>query len=126
MPGMLQPKRELTKLNDDHFIVKVWPLTGGDPNSMTLQFTQGQYDAWQAGMNIQRAFPHMNAEGREFLISGLDQAAWDALWKEPDEPEDLDPDQEDVCPHNAAGHSYVFRDDEPEVAYCQFCGQGET
>ena len=38
--------------------------------------------SWQEGENIQNAFPDMNAEDREILISGTHPACWDKLFPE--------------------------------------------
>ena len=41
-------------------------------------------ESWQAGENIQSAFPDMNAGDREVLISGTHPACWDQLFPEED------------------------------------------
>lgn len=46
------------------------PYTGKD-NTLDLPVTQAQMEAWRKGMVIQRAMPHLTAEQREFLISGV-------------------------------------------------------
>lgn len=86
MPGMIQPSREITFWPDGTATVIVHPLFGssGPPKPRTMKLSKEQYDAWQAGEYIQRAMPHLTSEEREFLMSGLDQEAWDELWKEED------------------------------------------
>jgi hypothetical protein len=37
------------------------------------------YQAWQGGMLIQRAFPELNADERELLITGTHPACWDKI-----------------------------------------------
>ena len=50
-----------------------------------LNITQEQYDAWQNGMLIQNAMPHLSAEDREFLITGMTQEEWDEFTAEEDD-----------------------------------------
>ena len=35
------------------------------------------FTAWKGGMLIQDAFPYLSSADREFLISGLDEQAWE-------------------------------------------------
>ena len=44
-------------------------------------------ESWQAGENIQSAFPDMNAGDREVLISGTHPACWDQLFPEEEKDE---------------------------------------
>lgn len=46
------------------------PLTG-KLNSLELPITAAQIARWHSGDLIQRAFPHLSADEREFLITGL-------------------------------------------------------
>lgn len=78
---MIQPKRELTPLDQDRdfatrWNVKVWPIVGGEPETMELQFTWAQFQEWQAGAKIQTALGHLPPEQREFLMSGITSEAW--------------------------------------------------
>lgn len=41
-----------------------------------------EFNAWRSGMKIQFAFPTMNAEDRELLISGTHPECWDNLFSE--------------------------------------------
>jgi hypothetical protein len=47
-------------------------------------------ESWQAGENIQNAFPDMNAGDREILISGTHPACWKKLFPKEDEDEYCD------------------------------------
>lgn len=49
--------------------------------------TNGQIENWKSGMLIQRAFPNLSAEDREFLISGICPTCWSKLF--PPDPEDI-------------------------------------
>ena len=47
-----------------------------------LPITQEQFDNWNNGMLIQEAFPNLNADDREFLITGLSPEEWEEIFKE--------------------------------------------
>lgn len=58
-------------------------LTGIE-NKMDIDVTEEAIAAWKStGMLIQDAFPHLNADEREFLLSGATPEEWDAAF--PDE-----------------------------------------
>lgn len=85
MPGMIQPRRRIIFNDDGTAEVQVWPLGAPDcfkPKTYVMKMTRGQYNKWQRGEYIQNALPHLTGEQREILLSGMDQAAWDALWNE--------------------------------------------
>lgn len=44
-------------------------------------------ESWQAGENIQNAFPEMSIKDREILITGTHPACWDKLFPKEDENE---------------------------------------
>lgn len=68
------------------------PLTG-KINVMDLDITEAQIAEWEGGKLIQNVFPHLNADEREFLMTGLFPGEWDQLF--PEREEDAD-DFEDV------------------------------
>lgn len=49
-------------------------------NSLELDVTEGQLRAWQNGAKIQDVMPHLSADEREFLISGIFPGEWDILF----------------------------------------------
>lgn len=52
-------------------------MISGNIHSMEIDVTQEQYDNWQRGrMLIQDAMPHLSAEEREFLMTGITPAEW--------------------------------------------------
>lgn len=54
------------------------PITGTE-NTMRLDITQAEFTAWVKGKAIQYAAPRLNADEREFLISGVfTPQEWDA------------------------------------------------
>lgn len=55
----------------------------GRPNSMDLPIREGQILFWKAsGTPIQRVFPHLSADQREFLITGVTPEEWAAEFGE--------------------------------------------
>ena len=56
-------------------ITRIHPFTGKF-NSVDLPITHEQLDAWKTGTLAQNAFPHLTADEREFLISGLVPGDW--------------------------------------------------
>ena len=51
----------------------------GRINTMTLPVTKAQYEAWQSGTLIQDAMPHLTADEREFIITGLTAQDWEDM-----------------------------------------------
>ena len=48
----------------------------------TKKFEIIDFIKWKNGMNIQRALPYMDADDREFLISGTTPEAWDVMFEQ--------------------------------------------
>ena len=54
----------------------------GKMNTRMLPITQEQVDEWvEEGTMIQNAFPWLNANEREFLLSGATEEEWDTLFE---------------------------------------------
>lgn len=49
----------------------------GKTNTLELDVTENQFNAWRAGALIQNAFPNLNADEREFLLTGATPDEWD-------------------------------------------------
>ena len=47
-----------------------------------INVTQDQLDAWESGVLAQNAFPHLSADDREFIMTGITSDEWDAAFKE--------------------------------------------
>lgn len=62
---------------DKHItMISAW---SGRPNSMTLRMTQAQWDEWRSEGRkrfVQEIFPHLSAEEREFLLTGITPDEW--------------------------------------------------
>ena len=52
----------------------------GDVNSMVLPVTQGMLDRYYSGNGcVQDVFPDLNADQREFIMTGCTPAEWEYL-----------------------------------------------
>lgn len=59
-------------------------LFSGEVRTRELDITQEQLDEWSNCALVQNVFPHLSADDREFLITGMTPEEWDALTKEED------------------------------------------
>lgn len=57
-------------------IVKKSPFSGVF-HTMTLALTEPQYSDWLGGALIQNALPHLSADEREFLMTGITPEEWE-------------------------------------------------
>jgi len=60
-------------------------ITKFSPHSMKdhtreIDVTQSQLDRWQAGELIQNVMPHLSADDREFLMTGLTPEDWEEMF----------------------------------------------
>ena len=46
-----------------------------------INVTSEQLANWEKGMSIQRAMPHLSADDREFLETGISPEEWDETFK---------------------------------------------
>lgn len=53
----------------------------------TVLVEETAYDRWVNGALVQDAFPTMDKDVRELLVSGTHPACWDALFDVDDDPE---------------------------------------
>lgn len=61
-------------------ILRVSPLTG-EWNEKELPITAEQLYAWEhLGKHIQDAMPHISPADREFVMTGLTEADWEAMF----------------------------------------------
>ena len=47
-----------------------------------INVTKAQYDAWLAGMLIQDAMPHLSADDREFILTGVTETEWNNFYND--------------------------------------------
>ena len=62
-------------------ITKTSPFTG-ETNTLDINVTQSQIDAWYGGVLIQNAMPNLTADEREFIKSGIPAHEWDETFGE--------------------------------------------
>lgn len=60
-------------------ITKKSPVTKRD-NTMDLPITQEQLRRWDSGELVQKVFPHLTADQREFLMTGMTPEDWKATF----------------------------------------------
>jgi hypothetical protein len=69
------------------FLNRTCPFTG-TLNTMEIPISSKEFQLgtalWEAGVNIQDAFPTLNADEREFIKTGILPATWDAMFVECD------------------------------------------
>jgi len=62
-------------------VTKRHPFTD-ELNTLELPITVEQIRSWESGTLAQHAFPFLNPDQREFLISGILPGEWDTLMDE--------------------------------------------
>lgn len=62
-------------------VSRVSPFSG-ETNTMDLPITVEQYERWLGGEFVQDVFPHLNADQREFILTGITAQEWDNLFQE--------------------------------------------
>lgn len=70
------PPVEFLKLTGMAVFVRRSPFSGKSHRAV-MKMTERQYEAWTIdGLLIQNAFPHLTAEEREFLMTGITPEDW--------------------------------------------------
>lgn len=54
----------------------------GEKNTLDINVTQSELNAWYGGKLIQSAMPNLSAEEREFIKSGITAYEWDNMFGE--------------------------------------------
>tara|TARA_X000001036_G_C20548136_1_gene753238 strand:+ start:118 stop:312 length:195 start_codon:yes stop_codon:yes gene_type:complete len=62
-------------------ITKTSPFSG-ETNTMDIDVTQSQIDAWYGGELIQNAMPNLSEDEREFIKSGIPAHEWNETFGE--------------------------------------------
>lgn len=65
-------------------ITRVCPITGV-VNSMEIDCSEEQLNQWKNGALIQHAMPHLSADEREFIVSGMTPEVWEKIFGDEDE-----------------------------------------
>lgn len=52
-------------------------LLSGKERTREIDVTEEQLRKWKAGALIQKAMPHLSADDREFLMTGITPEEWD-------------------------------------------------
>jgi len=56
----------------------------GKVHQMEIPVTEEQMEAYNKGELLQRAFPNLTAEQREFIFSGITPEEWDSVFTDND------------------------------------------
>ena len=51
----------------------------GEVNTLNIEVTDAQIEAYAAGALIQNAFPNLSADDREFIKTGITAESWEAM-----------------------------------------------
>lgn len=65
-------------------ITRISNLTG-ETNTRDLDVTADMLLEWEAGALIQSVMPHLSADDREFIMTGITPEEWDAAFPEEEE-----------------------------------------
>jgi hypothetical protein len=57
-------------------ITRISGMTGVE-HTREIDVEQEQLDAWDAGLLIQEAMPQLDADDREFIMTGITPSEWD-------------------------------------------------
>ena len=71
------------------YVVRMSPFTR-KWHRAAMAVTRTQLANWHEGMLIQNAMPHLSADEREFLMTGITPSEWDAAFKDQDGSTDDD------------------------------------
>ena len=64
-------------------------MLSGTTRTLDIAVTEDQLAAWRDGATIQSAAPHLSADEREFMITGITKEEWDEAFADaPDEEEE--------------------------------------
>ena len=72
-------EKELNEDTDELTISRECDITG---KLYSVTVPLGLYIVWQEGEHVQKVFPEMSADDREFLISGNTPAEWEEMFKD--------------------------------------------
>ena len=61
-------------------IFKRKSIISGIEHHMALDVTQEQFERYENGWFVQDAFPHLSADEREFIISGVTPEEWSSTF----------------------------------------------
>ena len=50
-------------------------------NTQEIDVTHEHLDAWRSGVSIQVAMPHLSADERELIMTGITSDEWNKLFK---------------------------------------------
>jgi|TARA_R110000765_G_C18551652_1_gene562387 hypothetical protein len=57
-------------------------MFSGQVNSMNINVTNAQIEAWQGGVLIQTAMPDLSPDQREFIMTGVTPQEWEETFSQ--------------------------------------------
>lgn len=73
------------KIDEEEWeVTKDCPLFGTGFRTRTMKLKEEEIVAYRSGAHAQRAFPHLSAEDREFIISGIMPEEWKRMFGVPE------------------------------------------
>ena len=79
------------------------PLCGAE-RKLVLDYVS--YERWADGESVQDAFPYLDANEREGLITGICPDCWDKMFSNSEEDEDDSPEWHDTCDEEEEEEDY--------------------
>ena len=67
-------------------------MTSGNINTIDIDVTFDQYQSWIDGENILVAMPHLSADEREFIKTGMTPTEWEDAFGIDDDEDDYEDD----------------------------------
>lgn len=75
-------------------LIKRKSMLTGVEHEQEIDITAEQIALWQGGEYIQNAMPHLSKDDREFLMTGITKAEWDAAFGADEPEDDLEPENQ--------------------------------
>lgn len=63
-------------------------IISGITRTREIDITEDQLRRLGGAELIQNVVPHLSADDREFLMTGITDGEWEALWEDPDDDDD--------------------------------------
>lgn len=60
-------------------------IASGKTRTLDLPVTEEQFKAWKGGLLVQKAFPHLSDDEREFIMTGITADEWDEMFGDEEE-----------------------------------------
>jgi hypothetical protein len=72
----------LFKKWEERMLVRKTSILSGVERVREMDVTQEQLQRWASGEKVQNVFPHLSADDREFIMTGVTGEEWEEFWEE--------------------------------------------